>query len=411
VFTAIEKGGNWLSPQAISGSITVPRGFEAAGVSCGIKNRKRDLALIYSEVPATAAAVYTANQFKAAPLWLTQRHLADGKAQAIVCNSGYANACTGERGKEDALRMAQLIAQELKIPPEMVVVASTGVIGRYLPIRRIEKGIPELASLLGDDDNGAAEAILTTDTVPKKVAVAVELANSTIRIGGIAKGSGMICPNMATMLAFLTTDARIGPELLQRLLRDSVDKSFNMITIDGDTSTNDMAVILANGLSGGAEITEGSGDCVSLAAALDFVTGELAKMIAKDGEGATKLVAISVEGAGSFPEAKQVAFAVANSALVKTALFGQDPNWGRIAAAVGTSGVEVKEEKLAISIGNLMVCNNGVGADFSMRKARQLLSAPEVEITINLNQGRQQARVYTCDLSCDSVKINAKYTT
>ncbi len=397
--------------RAISGSVTAPRGFEAAGVSCGIKNRKRDLALIYSEVPATAAAVYTANQFKAAPLWLTQRHLTDGKAQAIVCNSGYANACTGERGKEDALRIAQLIAQELNIPVEMVVVASTGVIGRYLPMRRIEKRIPKLTSLLGDDDNGVAEAILTTDTVAKKVAVEVKLSDSTVRIGGIAKGSGMICPNMATMLAFLTTDARIGPELLQRLLRHSVDKSFNMITIDGDTSTNDMAVILANGLSGGAKINEGSGDCESFAAALDLVAGELAKMIAKDGEGATKLVTISVEGARTFPEAKQVAFVVANSDLVKTALFGQDPNWGRIAAAVGISGVEVKEEKLSISIGNLMVCKNGVGADFSMREARQLLSAPEAKIIINLNQGKQRAQVYTCDLSYDYVKINAKYTT
>ncbi len=397
--------------QAISGSVTSPRGFRAAGVSCGIKDRKRDLALICSKVPATAAAVYTANQFKAAPLWLTQRHLADGKAQAIVCNSGYANACTGERGREDALRMAQLIAQELNIAVEMVVVASTGVIGRYLPMRRIEKGIPELASLLGDNDNGAAEAILTTDTITKKVAVEVELSDATVRIGGIAKGSGMICPNMATMLAFLTTDARIGSGLLQRLLRDSVDKSFNMVTIDGDTSTNDMVVILANGLSGGVEINEGANDRESFAAALDLVTGELAKMIAKDGEGATKLVTISIEGARSFPEAKQVAFAIANSNLVKTALFGQDPNWGRIAAAVGTSGVEVKEEKLSISIGDLMVCKNGVGADFSMREARRLLSAPEVEITINLNQGRQRAQVYTCDLSYDYVKINAKYTT
>ncbi len=397
--------------KAVAGSVISPRGFKAAGVSCGIKNRKKDLALIYSEVPATAAAVYTANRFKAAPLWLTQRHLADGRAQAILCNSGYANACTGERGRENAHRMAQLIAQALDIPVEMVVVASTGVIGRHLPMRRIERAVPKLVSLLGDDDNGAAEAILTTDTVTKKTAVEVELSDSTVRIGGIAKGSGMICPNMATMLAFLTTDARIGPKLLQRLLRDSVDKSFNMITIDGDTSTNDMAVILANGLSGGGEITEGSDDCESFAAALDLVTGELAKMIAKDGEGATKLVTISVEGARSFPEAKQVAFAVAKSNLVKTALFGQDPNWGRIAAAVGASGVEVEEQKLAISIGNLTLCRNGVGTDFSMRGARQLLSAPEVEITIDLNQGNQRAQVYTCDLSYDYVKINAKYTT
>jgi len=400
-----------LQIKVISGSVVSPRGFAAAGVSCGIKNRKRDLALLYSEVPATAAAVYTANRFKAAPLWLTQRHLADGRAQAIFCNSGYANACTGERGRKDALRMAQLIAHQLNISVDMVVVASTGVIGRYLPMRRIEKAVPKLVSLLGDDDNGAAEAILTTDTVTKRIAVEVELSNSIIRIGGIAKGSGMICPNMATMLAFLTTDAKIGPELLQRLLRHSVDRSFNMITVDGDTSTNDMALILANGLSEGNEITENSDDCKSFATALDFVTTELAKMIAKDGEGATKLITVSVERARSFREAKQVALAVANSNLVKTAMFGQDPNWGRIAAALGASGAQVEERKISISIGNLVLCKNGVGADFSMGEARQLLSAPEIEINIDLNQGNQRAQVYTCDLTYEYVKINAKYST
>ncbi|HID94490.1 MAG TPA: bifunctional glutamate N-acetyltransferase/amino-acid acetyltransferase ArgJ [Candidatus Latescibacteria bacterium] len=396
----------------IDGSITAAKGFKAAGINCGIKKTKKDLGLIFSEVEASAAAVYTENRVKAAPLLVTQEHLKKGRAQAIIINSGCANACTGLKGHEHALRMTQLVAQGLNIPTDLVLVASTGVIGRNLPMDLVEKGIQRLIPLLGSDGgDDVAEAILTTDTVPKRVAVEVQLSDSTVRIGGIAKGSGMIRPNMGTMLAFLTTDARVEEALLRRLLVSSVERSFNLITVDGDTSTNDMVVILANGMAGAHQITGDSRDYDAFCEALDFVTGELAKMIVKDGEGATKFVTVSVRGARNHEEAKRVAFAVAKSSLVKTALFGEDPNWGRIIAAVGASGVEVEERKISLAIDGLVLFEKGEKTDYAEREARRIFSNPSIKIQINLNQGTESINVYTCDLSYDYVKINAEYTT
>lgn len=393
--------------------LVLPTGFRAAGVAAQIKpeSTKKDVAIIHSITSATAAAVYTTNKVKAAPLSVSRQHLADGTARAIVANSGNANACTGAPGRQDAETMCRWVGEKLNLAPGDVLVASTGVIGQRLPMDRIRSGIEAACARLSEHDGmEAAQAIMTTDTVPKTETVEVKGANGTMRITGMCKGSGMIAPNMATMLAFLMTDAAVEPALLSRLLREAVDRSFNMITVDGDRSTNDFVVLLANGAAGVPALSYGSSGCSAFAEALNGVCLSLAKQIARDGEGATKLVTISVRGARHFEEAKQVGMSVANSNLVKTALFGNDPNWGRILAAVGYSGADVAEERITLSIGGLKVFERGVGVAFSRSEGIEALRKPEVEIAIDLGQGKGEATVYTCDLSTDYVKINAEYS-
>lgn len=399
--------------------LILPKGFKAAGAMAKIKPSatKNDVAVIYSERMAHAAAVYTTNRVKAAPLWVTRDHLSDGRAQAIVANSGNANACTGAQGRQDAEAMCRTVGMCLGIRSEDVIVASTGVIGQRLPMDRVEVGIrAACAGLRVDGGMEAAEAIMTTDTVPKTATTEVSLSDGPVRISGMCKGSGMIAPQMAllphaTMLAFLMTDAVIAPDLLLELLVDAVDQSFNRITVDGDMSTNDVVAILANAMSGGSEIVQGSEEATRFAEALNGVCLDLAKMIARDGEGATKLVTISVTGARDSAEAKRVGMSVANSNLVKTALFGNDPNWGRILAAVGYSGVEVDEERITLTIGDLKIFDRGSGVRFPREVGIEVLRKPEVEIRIDLGRGTAEATVYTCDLSYDYVRINAEYTT
>ncbi|NPV54021.1 MAG: bifunctional glutamate N-acetyltransferase/amino-acid acetyltransferase ArgJ [Firmicutes bacterium] len=391
--------------------VTAPRGYMAAGVHCGVKKQGgKDLALICSEVEASAAGLFTTNKVKAAPVLLTLRNIAAGRAQAIVANSGNANACTGEAGMRDASRMAEVAASELRIAPDRVVVASTGVIGVKLPINEIEAGIREAAGRLSrEGSQEAAEAILTTDTRTKEVAVDFTLGPSRVWIGGMAKGSGMIHPNMATMLAFLTTDAAIDPGLLKTALRESVEKSFNMVTVDGDTSTNDMVAILANGLADNPKVTVPGRDFMEFKAALDGATMQLARMIAGDGEGATKFVEVRVLGAPTVTDARLAARAVASSNLVKAAIFGEDPNWGRIIAAVGYSGTEFDPGKVDIFIGNVKTAGGGAAVPFNEEEARNELRKRDVVLTIDLRSGDQTATAWTCDLTYDYVKINASY--
>jgi glutamate N-acetyltransferase/amino-acid N-acetyltransferase len=404
------KNGDW---EVLPGGVTAPRGFRAAGVIAQVRKKgRRDLALIYSEVPAVAAGVFTRNQVKAAPVLVTQKNLAGGKAQAVVVNSGVANACTGPQGIADAWQMARWTGEALKIPPEHVVVASTGVIGVSLPMEKIEKGIQAaVAELSPDGGSAAAEAIMTTDTFPKEYALGLSLGEEKVVIGGMAKGAGMIHPDMATMLAFLTTDAVITQSALKSALRWAVDRSFNAVTVDGDTSTNDMVVVLANGLAENRPLEGGSSDFLLFREALLRVCTELAKMIARDGEGATKFLEVRVKGAATEERARLMARTVARSNLVKTAIFGEDPNWGRIIAAAGYSGVPFDPEMVDIYLGDLQVAAKGTGLDFDEEEARSILAKREVVITINLNQGDAEGVAWSCDLSYDYVRINAHYRT
>lgn len=396
----------------IDGGVTAALGFKAAGVKARIKYDKKDVAVIYSEAPAAAAGVFTTNKVKAAPVVLTMEHLADGSARAVVVNSGYANACTGEDGMAIAREMAAVTAKGLNIKPEDVIVASTGVIGQQIPMERLIPGITMAVGELSDDGGSdAAEAIMTTDTVPKKAAVQFALAGKTITIGGIAKGSGMINPNMATMLSFVTSDAAIAPALLQKALKYATDRSFNMVTVDGDTSTNDTLVIMANGLAGNPVIDTEDENFNFFRDALLEVCMALAKMVARDGEGATKFVEIKVLHAVSFEDGKNVAMAVANSNLVKTAIFGEDANWGRIICAVGYSGVNIDPGKIDIFLGDEKMAENGSGLNFSEERAREILQGKEVAITIDLHLGDASVTAWTCDFSYDYVKINADYRT
>lgn len=399
--------------KTISGGVTAPRGFKAAGISCGIKkNQQPDLALIYSEVPAEAAGIFTTNQVQAAPVILSKEYLKKGKAQAIIANSGNANACVGAVGLEAARRMAAAAGKALDIPMDSVLVASTGVIGVALPVEKIETLLADKKDILAENGGAAAaKAIMTTDTFPKEAAVEIELGGATVRIGGIAKGSGMIHPNMATMLGFITTDAKIEQTLLHKAIAAAGEHSFNRITVDGDTSTNDCLFVLANGLAGNKPITPESEDYQTFLQALTGVCLELAKMIARDGEGATKLVEIKVTGAGTEAEAVKVGKAVATSNLVKTALFGEDANWGRILAAVGYSGVKINPEQIHIYLGDLSVYQKGTGLVFDEAKAKEILSRKEILIKIDLGAGTEGASVWTCDLSYDYVKINGSYRT
>ena len=401
----------------IEGGVCAAKGFKANGIHCGIrKNRsKRDLALIFCEKQCSAAAVYTTNLVKGAPLTVTKKHLENGKAQAVICNSGNANTCNAN-GIEIAEKMSDLLAEKLGITANDVVVASTGVIGQPLDIKPIADGIEPLAG--GLSENGgefAAEAIMTTDTVKKEVAVEFELSGKTCRIGGIAKGSGMIHPNMATMLVFITTDASLSPEMLRKALSGDIADTFNMISIDGDTSTNDMVTVLASGMAENTEITEQNDDFKIFMKALNTVTVALCRMIAGDGEGATKLLECEVCGAKDKQTAKTVAKSVICSSLLKAAMFGADANWGRVLCAIGYSGADVDVDKIDVAFkskaGQIEVCKNGSGVDFSEDMAKKILSEKEIEILVYLNSGEQKSTAWGCDLTYDYVKINGDYRT
>ena len=401
----------------IKGGVCAAKGFKANGVHCGIrKNRtKRDLALIYSEVPATAAAVYTTNLVKGAPLIVTKKHLENGTAQAVICNSGNANTCNAN-GIEIAEKMSDLVASSLNIKADDVVVASTGVIGQPLSIEPITNGMQELASGL-TDHNGllAAEAIMTTDTAVKEVAVEFMVDGKTCRMGGIAKGSGMIHPNMATMLVFITTDINISSEMLNKALKGDIQETFNMISIDGDTSTNDMVTVLANGLAGNKVIDSEGEDFNAFMKALNTVNVTLCRMIAGDGEGATKLLECAVTGAKSLEIAKTVAKSVICSSLTKAAMFGADANWGRVLCAIGYSGADVDVNKIDVAFksnkGEIAVCKDGAGVEFSEEKAKEILLEKEIIIAVNLNDGEYSSKAWGCDLTYDYVKINGDYRT
>ena len=401
----------------IEGGVCAAKGFKANGIHCGIrKNRsKRDLALIFCEKQCSAAAVYTTNLVKGAPLTVTKKHLENGKAQAVICNSGNANTCNAD-GIEIAEKMSDLLAEKLGITANDVVVASTGVIGQPLDIKPIADGIEPLAG--GLSENGgefAAEAIMTTDTVKKEVAVEFELSGKTCRIGGIAKGSGMIHPNMATMLVFITTDASISSEMLRKALSGDIADTFNMISIDGDTSTNDMVTVLASGMAENTEITEQNDDFKIFMKALNTVTVALCRMIAGDGEGATKLLECEVCGAKDKQTAKTVAKSVICSSLLKAAMYGADANWGRVLSAIGYSGADVDVNKIDVAFkskaGQIEVCKNGSGVDFSEDMAKKILSEKEIEILVYLNSGEQKSTAWGCDLTYDYVKINGDYRT
>ena len=384
----------------LNNNVCSPKGFKALGKAIGIKKSgKADFAVIFSEVLADAAAVYTSNKVKGAPLIVTKNHLKDGKAQAIIINGGISNVCTGEKGIKDAEETAKLAAEEIGIDSNNVLVASTGLIGAFLPMGRITKGIKGIKNELGISPD-AATAIMTTDKVKKEIAVKVD----NFTIGAIAKGSGMIHPNMATMLCFITTDAKIPSKKLAAFLKNSVDKSFNMINVDMDQSTSDMAVIMANGLAGKA-------DEKKFQNALDHVCIELAKKIAKDGEGATKLVEVEVKNAATEADAKKIAKSVVSSNLVKCAIFGNDPNWGRIMCAIGNSGAKFSEDKIDICFDNKIIVNKGVGTDFNFGEIKKIMGKEELKIIIDLNDGEENATAYGCDMSYEYVKTNALYTT
>ena len=401
----------------ISGGVCAAKGYKANGVHCGIrKNRtKRDIALVVSDVKAAAAAVYTQNLVKGAPLYVTRDHLSDGYAQAIICNSGNANTCNAN-GIEIANQMCALVEKATGICANDVVVASTGVIGQKMDIAPIAGGMEKLYAGLSYEGNAAAgEGIMTTDTYMKEVAVEFELSGKVCRLGGMAKGSGMIHPNMATMLVFLTTDAAIAPDMLQKALSGDVQSSFNMLSVDGDTSTNDMVTVLANGLAGNKEITEENADFKTFMQALNTVTVQLCRMIAGDGEGATKLLECKVDGAKDLQTAKTVAKSVICSSLLKAAMFGADANWGRVLCAIGYSGADVDVNKIDVSFksakGDILVCKDGAGVEFSEEKAKEILLEKEIEILISLNSGAFSSCAWGCDLTYDYVKINGDYRT
>ena len=401
----------------ISGGVCAAKGFSASGVHCGIrKNRtKKDLALIYSEQRAAAAAVYTTNLVKGAPLTVTKAHIADGYAQAVICNSGNANTCNAN-GIEIAEQMSTLLGNALSISPDDVVVASTGVIGQPLDITPIAAGIPSLVAALSPEGGAdAAEGIMTTDLVKKEIAVEFELDGKVCHLGGIAKGSGMIHPNMATMLVFITTDVAISPAMLQKALSGDIASTFNMISVDGDTSTNDMVTVLANGMAGNAEITEDGADFATFMKALNTVNVQLCRWIAGDGEGATKLLECVVTGAKTDKDARTVAKSVICSSLLKAAMFGADANWGRVLCAIGYSGADVDVMRVSVRFaspkGEILVCENGAGVPFSEEKAKEILLERDINILVGLGDGDAAATAYGCDLTYDYVKINGDYRT
>jgi glutamate N-acetyltransferase / amino-acid N-acetyltransferase len=393
------------------GGITAPVGYRAAGLLCGIRKQKKDLALLTSDRPAVTAAVFTQNAVKAAPLLVTMAQLkTGGLCSAILVNSGNANACTGQRGLDDAWAMVRRTAECLGVPENQVLVSSTGVIGQYLPMDKIVDGIGHIVPQRDREGHrDAAEAIMTTDTRAKEVAVRLRVGRGTVTIGGMAKGSGMIAPNMATMLGFLTTDAAIDGDLLEETFQRANQRSFNRITVDGDMSTNDMAVILANGCAGNEPIERDSPEHEDFSAALEYVMTTLAKMIARDGEGATKLIEVSITGAHSPEEALLAARAVAGSNLVKTAIHGADANWGRILAALGYSGVDLKGEEVEIAFNGVPILGKGYRILLNEERAKEALMKETVVLSVNLNGGTFSEKFWTCDLTKEYVHINASY--
>ena len=399
----------------IEGGVTAAKGFQASGIHCGIrKNRsKSDLALIYSDVPCAAAAVYTQNLVKGAPIAVTKRNIADGMARAVICNSGNANTCNAD-GEEKAQKMCDLIAAELHIDSSDVIVASTGVIGQVLPIEPIANSVKTLAEALSPTgSNDAAKAIMTTDTVEKEYALEVELDGKMVTIGGITKGSGMIHPNMATMLGFLTTDASITSELLNEALHTAIEDTFNMVSVDGDTSTNDTVLLLANGLAENQEITEKGEDYETFKAALNYINTTLAKKIAGDGEGATALFEVKIIGAESKEQAVTLSKSVVTSSLTKAAIYGHDANWGRILCAMGYSGAKFDPEKVDLffesKAGKIQIIENGVAVDYSEEEATKILSEEAVTAIADVKMGDATATAWGCDLTYDYIKINADY--
>ncbi|MBR2043777.1 MAG: bifunctional glutamate N-acetyltransferase/amino-acid acetyltransferase ArgJ [Clostridia bacterium] len=400
----------------INGGVCAAKGFTAAGVHCGVRKNKtkNDIALIYSEALANAAAVYTTNLVKGAPIEVTKKHIANGKAQAVICNSGNANTCNAN-GVQVAEEMSEITAAALGIDKTDVIVASTGVIGQPLSIEPIKKGVPMLVSALGDNSTEAAYGIMTTDTLVKEIAVSFEIDGVECKIGGIAKGSGMIHPDMATMLVFITTDCAISAPLLQKALSGDIKDTFNMVSVDGDTSTNDTVAVLANGMAGNNEITEEDDNFKTFMKALNTVTVYLCRCIAADGEGATKLLECKVKGAKDLLTAKKVAKSIICSSLTKAAMFGADANWGRVLCAIGYAKCDVDVTKVDVSFksvkGEIAVCESGSGVDFSEDKAKEILLENEIEILVNLNDGEFDATAWGCDLTYDYVKINGDYRT
>lgn len=393
----------------ITGTIASPKGFYADGIHCGLKKRKADLGWLFSEVPASAAAVFTTNQVQAAPVLVTREQLKTGKLRGVIVNSGNANACTGEQGIRDAKEMISLAAAQAGVAPEEVAVASTGIIGRPLPMATIAAGIRQLSP------SGSAadfqKAILTTDLVEKNQVVQAEIAGHTVTMAGCAKGSGMIHPNMATMLAFVTTDAAIAPSLLQSLLRKLTEVTFNQITVDGDTSTNDMVLVLANGQAGNPPIEENTFAYKQFQQMLQTILTTLAKAIAKDGEGATKLIEAETKGAPTDLAARMISKTIVGSPLVKTAIYGKDPNWGRILCAIGYSGQRIDPANVAIELAAIPVFAGGSPLDYDETLMEERLTASEVRINVTLQEGAGRGKAWGCDLTYDYVKINALYHT
>ena len=404
-------------------AVTYARGFRAGTAACGIKaftagasaiptGQKDDLCVIHSAYPCDTGGVFTTNKVKSASVVIDQLHLQRNRVQALTVNSGNANACTGAQGFRDALLMAKLSADRLDLDPDQVLVSSTGVIGRYLPMDAIKPGIASACeSLSADGGDAAARAIMTTDTVPKTARVELDVAGATVRVGGMCKGSGMIHPNMATMLAYITTDASVESGLMAQMVRSIADRSFNQVTVDGDSSTNDSFLVLANGAAGNEPIRAGTVEAEQLESGLLHVAQELARAIARDGEGATKLISVKVLDAISDGEAREAARTVASSSLVKTAVHGGDPNWGRIVCALGYSGAELALDRLHLTVGGLVVFERGAGVEVDLGAVRRAFEQPEIEIVATLGLGDGRAEAWGCDLSEEYVRINAEYTT
>jgi len=403
--------------------VTYARGFRAGTAACGIKafttgasaipsGQREDLCVIHSAYPCDTGGVFTTNKVKSASVVIDQLHLQRNRVQALTINSGNANACTGAQGFRDALLMAKLSADRLDLDPDQVLVSSTGVIGRYLPMNAIKSGIAEACGNLSPEaGDAAARAIMTTDTRPKTAQVEVDIAGATVRIGGMCKGSGMIHPNMATMLAYITTDAAVEPGLMSKLVKAIADQSFNQVTVDGDSSTNDSFLMLANGAAGNEPIGPGSTQAEQLEAGFIQVARDLSRAIARDGEGATRLITVKVREAASDAEARTAARAVASSSLVKTAVHGGDPNWGRIVCALGYSGAELALDRLQLRVGGLVVFERGAGVDVDLSAVRRAFEQPEIEIVAALGLADGSAEAWGCDLSEEYVRINADYTT
>jgi len=396
----------------VRGGITAPKGFFASSLNSGIRKSRHDLGLLFSEAPAAAAGVFTKNKIKAAPVIVSQRNIKGGVSSAVIVNSGNANCCTGARGIRDAEQMVSSIARGLSIDAKRVLVASTGVIGKELPMALINKAIPRLIGRLGrKNDKKFAQAIVTTDTFPKSAAVKIKLGSSTVTIGGVAKGAGMIHPDMATMLSFITTDGAITKSALEEAFGKAVDRSFNAITVDGSTSTNDCVFILANGKAKNKTISKGSAYYGTFCKALEGVLTALAKMIVTDGEGATKFIRIIVKGARNTSDARKAAASVANDPLFKTSAYGEDPNWGRIAAAAGYSGAAIAANRLDIYLDNKKVMGNGAKAKVSKEAIKRVYKKKNITVVIDLKKGKAVSEIFTCDLTHKYVDINANYTT